>query len=123
MVDVYVNGIAQERNVDVNVSGANIKVEQLQDESMFQMTRVGDRNSSIHFDSLNSTLNVDANGTATTNLSLSKDVKIAIANTGKVKPTIDGALLPKDELPIGTKVEINDEKIKFTVPMAEKIEF
>jgi len=123
IVDVFMNGVEQEKKVDVNISTANIKVDQLDDESILVVTTIGDKNSSINFNTLNSIVNIDTNGTAITNLPLAKNVKIAIDKSGKVKPTIEDVLLPKEDFPLGTKVKIINNKVRFIVPMNKTLNF
>lgn len=123
IVDVFMNGVSQDKKVDVKISSTNIKVDQLDDESILSVTTIGDKNSSLNFSTLNSTVNVDTNGTTVTDLPLSKDVKITIDKNGKVKPTIEGALLPKAGFSLGTQVKIIDNKVKFIVPMDKTLNF
>ena len=123
IVDVFMNGVSQDKKVDVNISSSNIKVNQLDDESILAVTTIGDKNSSLNFSTLNSTVNVDTNGTTVTDLPLSKDVKITMDKNGEVKPTIEGTLLPKAGFPLGTQVKIIDNKVKFIVPMDKTLNF
>ena len=123
IVDVVVNGVNQDRVVDINISKANIKIDQLEDASIFAITTLGDKNSSINFSTLDSTINVDVNGTTVANIPLATNVKIAIAKDGQVKPTISGALLPKEDFPLGTEVKIIDNKVRFIIPMNQTLEF
>jgi len=123
IVDVFINGIAQNKKVDINVSRTNIKIDQLDDESILALTKINDRNSSLSFSTLNSKISVDVNGTTIANLPLAQDVKIIIDKNGKVKPIINGTILPKDGFPLGTEVKIIGDKVKFIVPMNEILSF
>ena len=123
MVTIDINGTNISDDVDLNISNANIKVTQLEDESIYAVTKISDLNSSLNFSTLNSTINIDENGTTIATLPLSKTVKITIDKNGLIKPTIDNVLLPKDDFPLGTKVEVINNKVKFIVPMDEDLEF
>ncbi len=123
IADVFVDGVAQDKKVDINVSSTNIRVDQLEDESLYLVTKVNDKNSSLNFSTMNSTVNVEKNGTVSTNIPLANDVRITIDKSGKVKPHIDDALLPKEDLPLGTQIEVIGDKVRFIVPVDTTLNF
>ena len=123
LADVFVDGIAQDKKVDINVSSTNIRVDQLEDESLYLVTKINDKNSSLNFSTMNSTVNVEKNGTISTNIPLANDVRIMIDKSGKVKPHIDDALLPKEDLPLGTQIKVMGDKVRFVVPMDKTLNF
>jgi len=42
---------------------------------------------------------------------------------GTVMPHIDNAILPITAMPIGTKIELDEKKVRCTIPLSEKLEF
>ncbi len=123
IADVFVDGVAQDKKVDISVSSTNIRVDQLEDESLYLVTKVNDKNSSLNFSTMNSTINVEKNGTVSTSIPLANDVRIIIEKSGKVKPHIDGALLPKEDLPLGTQIKVIEDKVRFVIPMDKRLNF
>jgi len=123
-VDIYIDDNLQNQNVDLNLSDKNIKIMQNNDDKMLFVMHNSDTNTSLVFDSNNSSLKVD---TSLHKIIFSTQVKdelsIEIDETGKSQIKAKSLTLPKDKLPFGTQSEIIGSKIKLTIPVDNNITF
>ncbi len=115
---------SEDGNVTLDRNGVHIELfRDLVEGRVSHFLDVNGIRSWVYINVANAEIKVDERGRVLTSFSAPKEMSVEVLEDGKVRPSIDGALLPKGDLPAGTKVEIDDEKIKFTVPMAENIEF
>jgi len=123
IADVYLDNVLQNQAIKLNLSNINLEVSQLEDEYILEQISIDDINTSLLFNSINTLVKIDSNiGTITTDLKLTKEVKVTIMQDGKMKLQANDLIVP-ESLPAGTQSKVTDQSIKFIVPLDEPIKF
>jgi len=115
--------ISEDGNITLDRNGIHLELYREADGKIYHFSDVNGTRTSVYINIANAEIEVDARGQTLTSFTTPKVMSVKVLADGTVSPSIDGSLLPKADLPAGTTVEFSAEKVKFTVPMAEKIEF
>jgi len=108
---------------DIETDNFDIHMEVIDDKHLFYQLKSVDRNTTIKVVIPGAKIKVLHDYTTIISLPTPKEANITIKTDGEIIPNISGVLLPKNALQIGTNIEVNETKIKFKVPMPEKLEF
>jgi hypothetical protein len=79
--------------------------------------------SRIHSDVIGTIGRYYQNGIAEITLPTKDETVFKADTNGEISATIDGAVTPQEQLPLGTKIDINKEKIKMTIPIQDRLRF
>jgi hypothetical protein len=77
----------------------------------------------LHLNIANIKVKIDHQHTAKVILPTQKEVHMTITSNGSITPHIEGATLPKKPLGLGSTIESDGKKVRFTIPMSEKLTF
>jgi fibronectin type 3 domain-containing protein len=108
---------------DIETDNLEMHTEVIDDKHLFYQLKKADENTTVKVVIPGAKVKVSHDYTTTISLPTPKEANITISTDGKVVPKIPEALLPKDALPLGTEIEVNETKVRFRVPMPERLEF
>ena len=83
------------------------------------------RTSSLLLDIPNGNLQIDNRGNAVIGFE-GKDISLEINSNGQMRSNLTNlseAILPKETFPVGTNLDINEQRVEFTVPLSTTITF
>jgi len=85
--------------------------------------QIGDLQSEVSIKERGSIEKISDEDVAIIKLSTTKDAYLKITESGRIRLKIDGAIVPIESMPLGTKIDVDGEVIRVTVSPSDPIKF
>jgi len=113
----------EDENYNAEVGDAQVTVDVGEDGTLDHRVTIGTQETHLHVDIAGAEVQIGQNHEVRITLPTQEELSFMITVDGRVKPFVFGALLPVEALPLGTQIEADSHKVRFTIPLGERLEF